>query len=309
MNRTPAVRAHILLLAVAFIWGATFVVVKDALVDVSPLLFNLIRMSIAFVCMLGIYRGRIGKLDRPAILGGAMAGLFLATGYQFQTAGLARTTPSKSAFITGLTVVIVPLLCAVPWLRPRELKAPGWNAFLGAILAFTGIVLLTTPGPLSRMALGSINAGDLLTLGCAVGFSFHVLALAHTLDRVSFVQLAVLQIGFCALFMAISSPFMEHVYLHLTWRLAGALLIAAVLATAVAFSVQTWAQQYLPPTHIALIFTMEPVFAWLTSLVVLHAGLGRRGAAGALLILLGIGVTELLPSRLQPTAHEGVSVE
>jgi drug/metabolite transporter (DMT)-like permease len=249
---------------------------------------------------------------------GAIVGLCLATGYQFQTIGLARTTPSKSAFITGLLVVLVPLLSVIPGLRPPGARPPRWNAFLGAALAFIGIVLLTAPavaaarGPasLAGEAAGlmpdwsSINLGDVLTLGCAIGFAFHCLALSHVSPRIRFQPLALLQVGFCALFMALSLPFIEHPQITWTPRLAIALGIVAVLATAAAFSIQSWAQSILPSTHTALILTMEPVFAWVTSFLVMGERLGARPACGALLILCGIALTELMPQPHVPSAHE-----
>lgn len=298
-----SLKAHLLLLAVVFVWGATFVLVKDALSDISPLLFNLLRMALATVCLALLYGKHLVRLNRRTVLSGALVGLFLAMGYQFQTAGLRLTTPSKSAFITGLVVVIVPLLLVIPKLRPSGSHAPGWNAYLGAILAFLGILLLTTPAH-SGFDFRSMNFGDLLTLGCSLGFSFHMLALAHFSPRIRFEQLAVLQVGFAALFMAISMPIFEKPYIHWSLRVVVALAIAAVLATAAAFTIQSWAQQYLPATHTALLLTMEPVFAWITSFLVLGERLGLRSGAGALLILAGIGITELLPSRIQATAHE-----
>lgn len=300
-----SLRAHLLLLAVVCIWGSTFVVVKNALADVSPLLFNLIRMCLAFVCLVVIYRGHLGRINRRAILSGATIGFCLAMGYQFQTAGLRLTTPSKSAFITGMVVVLVPLLSAIPRLRPRTSSAPAWNAWCGALIAFIGIVLLTTPAG-AAFDFRAINLGDLLTFGCAVGFSLHVLALAHLAPRFPFEQLAILQIAFCAAFMAVSMPLLEHPWIRWSPRVIVALLITAVLATAVAFAVQSWAQRYLPATHTALILALEPVFAWITSFLVLGERLGRRSAAGALLILAGIALTELIPAPVQPTAHEGV---
>lgn len=123
-------KAHLLLLAVVAIWGSTFVLVKDALANVSPLLFNLMRMALAALCVGIFYRKHIGHIDRLAVLYGSVTGLFLATGYQFQTAGLRLTTPSKSAFITGMTVIFVPLLVAIPRLRPwargRRGGMPSW---------------------------------------------------------------------------------------------------------------------------------------------------------------------------------------
>jgi drug/metabolite transporter (DMT)-like permease len=226
-------------------------------------------------------------------------------GYQFQTAGLRLTTPSKSAFITGLVVVLVPLLSGIPLLRPGGVHTPGWNSYLGALIAFAGIVLLTAPTG-AGFDFTSVNQGDLLTLGCALGFALHVLALAHTVPRVPYTQLALLQIGFCAAFMAMSGPLFEYPWIRWTPRVVGALLIAALLATAAAFTVQSWAQQFLPATHTALILALEPVFAGLTSFVFLSERLSVRASVGALLILAGIGVTELLPNRMQPTAHETV---
>jgi drug/metabolite transporter (DMT)-like permease len=302
-----SLKAHLLLLAVVFVWGATFVLVKDALNDISPLLFNLLRMAIAAAILGAIYWRRLGRLTRKTVLPGALTGLFLAMGYQFQTAGLRLTTPSKSAFITGMVVVIVPLLLIIPRLRPAGSHKPGWNAYLGAALALVGIILLTTPAH-AGFDFQNMNLGDLLTLGCALGFSFHMLALAHFSPRIRFEQLAVLQVGFAAVFMAISMPIFEHPYLHLTTRVVVALAIAGLLATAAAFTIQSWAQQYLPATHTALLLTLEPVFAWITSFIVLGERLGIRSGAGALLIFAGIGATELLSGRIQSTAHEAAPI-
>jgi drug/metabolite transporter (DMT)-like permease len=303
-----SLKAHLLLLGVVMIWGATFVLVKDALTDISPLLFNLLRMVLAAICLALVYGRHLGRVDRRSVSSGAVVGLFLAMGYQFQTAGLRLTTPSKSAFITGMVVVMVPLLLVIPRLRPSGSHAPHWNAYLGALLAFLGILLLTTPAG-SSFDFRSINFGDLLTLGCALGFSFHMLALAHFSPRVRFEQLAVLQVGFAAIFMAISMPIFEKPYLHWSIRVVVALAIAAVLATAAAFTIQSWAQQYLPATHTALLLTLEPVFAWITSFLFLGERLGLRSGAGALLIFAGIGVTELLPARIQSTAHEAAPIQ
>jgi drug/metabolite transporter (DMT)-like permease len=259
-SRSLSLRAHVLLIGVVAIWGSTFVVVKDALAGVSPLLFNLIRMTLAFLCLALFYRGHFGRMNRRSLFAGAAVGFCLAMGYQFQTAGLRLTTPSKSAFITGMVVVLVPVLTAIPFLRPPGSRAPHWNAWTGAVVAFIGIVLLTTPDG-AGFDFRSIGIGDLLTLGCALGFSLHVLALAHLSPRVPFEQLAILQVGFCALFMAASMPLLEHPWIHWSPRIVIALLVTAVLATATAFTVQSWAQKHLPATHTALILALEPVFA------------------------------------------------
>lgn len=297
--------ASLLLVLVTAIWGATFVVVKDALHDASPLLFNLLRMLIATAVLAAIYHRELRRLHRSYLAGSAIVGLCLAAGYSFQTAGLARTTPAKSAFITGLIVVMVPLVCAIPLLRPSSMRRPGVVAYTGAITAFAGILLLTTPSgtPWSAL-LGSINLGDLLTLLCALGFALHVVALAHISPRMPLGALAVLQLAFCTIVMGLALPAFEQPRLHLSSRLIVALAITGVLATAVAFTVQSWAQQRLSATRTALILALEPVFAFLTSFLFYGERLSARASLGALLILTGIAVTELLPARIRATAHE-----
>ena len=307
-------RAQLLLFGVVLIWGTSFVLVKDALRDISPLLFNLLRMSLAFAVLAIVYHRELRHLNWAAIRSGALVGLCLASGYQLQTAGLRLTTPSKSAFLTGMVVVLVPLLSAVPWLRAPGAHAPRWNAWLGAVAAFGGLLLLTMPAPGSTqvafhgLTFGphvAIAWGDLLSFGCAIGFALHVLALAHAAPRMPYMQLAVLQIGFMALAMAITLPIFEpHPFLHATRSVFVALAVSALLATAAAFTIQTWAQQFLPATHTALILTLEPVVASAFSFLFLGERLGLRAGCGAGLILLGIGLAELLPQSVLPTAHE-----
>jgi drug/metabolite transporter (DMT)-like permease len=305
-------RAYILMTLVVAVWGSTFVVIKGALADATPVAFNLIRMTLAFVLLGVAYHRAWRTIRRAHIVAGALVGLCLAAGYQFQTIGLVRTTPSKSAFITGLVVVLVPLFSMAPALRPPGARPPRWNAFVGAAVAFVGIILITAPPAAATEGsaaaflpdLSSINFGDVLTLGCSISFAFHCIALGHTSPRVPFRSLAILQVGFCALFMAGSLPFIEHPHVHVTLRLVIALIIAAALATAAAFSIQSWAQSILPTTPMALILALEPVFAWITSFVVTGERLGMVPAIGAILILGGIAVTELVPQPHVATAHE-----
>ena len=299
-------RAYLLMLFVVAVWGSTFVVVKGALADVSPALFNLLRMALSFALLAVAYHRAWRGLTRTQIVSGALVGLCLAAGYQFQTIGLVRTTPSKSAFITGLVVVLVPLLSMIPGLHPPGARRPRWNAWVGAVLAFVGILLLTAPPAASSVVpdFPSINAGDVITFGCSVGFALHCIALAHVSPRIGFQPLALLQIGFCAVFMLVSLPFIERPHVVWTPNLVIALIVAAVLATAAAFSIQSWAQAVLPSMHIALILTLEPVFAWVTSFLFLHERLGMRTVSGAVLILAAIALTELAPQPHVPSAHE-----
>jgi drug/metabolite transporter (DMT)-like permease len=286
--KNPRALAHLLLLATVFVWGATFVLVKNALNDSSPLLFNLMRMALATLALVAINFQHLRHVTR------AVAGVFLAAGYQFQTMGLTQTTPAKSAFLTGLVVVFVPALTLIPAFRPAGTKAPGVSTAVGAMLAFAGLILITTPpGTVLRHLFVSIGAGDLMTLACAVAFAAHLLTLARVSKGIAAGVLATLQIGFCTAAMLITLP-LERPHVNFTPRLWITLAICSLFATAAAFTIQSFAQQVLPPTHTVVLLALEPVFAWITGIVVLHDSLDRRSMMGAGLILVGIVVIEIL---------------
>ncbi len=288
MSRT--LKAHILLVVITLIWGATFVVIKNAIADVTPLFFNAVRMLLASVCLLLIFWRPVRRLRWPALRTGALVGTFLWAGYEFQTTGLKLTTPSKSAFLTGVSVVLVPVFLAIFWKR----KVNRWT-LLGVATAFVGLVLMTVPAGEDAWAeWSSVNAGDLLTLACAVAFAFHIILIGRATKQHPFEQIAFLQTAMATVLMFATIPVLETVQVTWSPAVVWGIVITGVLGTAVAFSVQAWAQQFTPATHTALIFTLEPVFAWLTSYIVLHERLGARAAAGAGLILVGVLVSELM---------------
>lgn len=288
--------AQTLLLGVVLVWGATFVLVKSALDDASPLLFNCVRMTLATLALAIVNRKNLASISRTQWKAGALAGVFLALGYELQTLGLARTSAAKSAFITGLVVVFVPALTVFRRLRPAGTPRPRWSAAAGAMAAFAGLLLLTTPsGTQWNRMFDVIGLGDLLTLGCAVAFAAHLLTLAHGSRLMPAGTLATLQVGVAAVLMLFLVP-LEPAHFSLTPRLAFTLAVTSLLATAAAFTIQSFAQQVLRPANTAVLLTMEPVFAWLTSLLLLGVGLSNRGLWGAGLILAGIVLTELTSS-------------
>ncbi len=288
--------AHLLLIAVAIVWGATFPLAKAALSQASPLLFNLVRMLLAAAVLFAVNGRQLRRLTGRQWKLCAAAGTLLALGYELQTAGLARTTPSKSAFLTGLVVVLVPLFSTLPGVRTPETPQPHTLAFVGALLAFAGLVLLTSQPDAGWSLLAGMHAGEWLTLGCAVAFAFHLLLLARAAGTVDARVLGTLQIAVAAIVMLILLPLEQHPFLHPTPTVLWALGITSVFATAAAFTIQSWAQAHVPPTHTALIFTLEPVFAGLASLVFLGEHLGPRGITGAILILGGILLAERGPT-------------
>jgi drug/metabolite transporter (DMT)-like permease len=274
------------------VWGATFVTVKSALADVSPMLFLALRFSLATLALLAIFglRRRL-SWDWKQLGAGALAGVFLFSAYAAQTIGLRFTTAPKSAFITGLCSVMVPLLAALVY-RNR----PQASEVAGLLVATGGMGLMTLEG-----ATGRLNPGDVLTFFCAIAFAAHIVVLGHFSERMSFELLAVAQIGACAVLSLALYWWVEPI--RMNWRpaVAGAILITGLLATALAFSIQSWAQRYASSTRTALIITLEPVFAWITSYVLTGEGLSRRAAAGAVLILGGVLLVEMKP--LNPRPH------
>ena len=284
--------AYLLLLLTVLVWGATFTLVKSALRDASPLLFNLLRFALATLALVIVNRRHVRTLSGRHLRQAALAGLFLALGYELQTLGLTQIDPAKSAFITGLVVIFVPALMLVPSFRPPGSARPHAAAAVGAVFAFFGLILITTPANVElQRTLASVSRGDVLTLFGALAFAAHVLALSRAAQAIPSGPLATLQIGFAALVMLTMLPLQpEHV--TFTPRLMLTLGVCSLFATAAAFTIQSFAQRVLPPTHTVVLLTLEPVFAWITSLLVLQEGLDRRFLLGALLILIGIAVVE-----------------
>lgn len=281
-------RAELSLVGVTCLWGATFVVVKDAIEDVSTLLFLAMRFTVASCALAVFYRGRLSAaFARPsgAAWGGVLAGLCLMAGYLLQTTGLRYTTASKSAFLTGLTTALVPILGSFVYRRvPRLAEAAGVAVALG------GMALLTLPPGAWR-----IGWGDLLTIGCAVGFAAHILVVGHFTSKGGFELLCVLQIATVAALSAGTFWWAETPRIRWNAGLAGAVVLTGLLATALAFTVQAWAQRHTTPTRTALIFAIEPVAAAVASYVALGEHMTRRGVLGGALILAGVLVVELKP--------------
>lgn len=286
-----SLKAHILLILVTLVWGATFVLIKNAVEhDATPLLFNFVRMALAAVTLAIIFHREIARLTRASFLAGGTTGIFLWLGYEFQTTGLRLTSASKSAFITGLSVVLVPLFMVIGWRR----KISSWTS-LGVLAALVGLFLLTVPAGASGVAnWTSVNRGDLLTLACAVSFGFQIIFLGRATEKNSFAQIGFMQVAAAAVLMGFTVPIMEHAHIFWSSRVIWGILITGLLGTAAAFTIQAWAQQFISPTHTGLIFSLEPVFAWITSYLVLGERLGMRAGAGAVLILAGVLLSELL---------------
>ena len=285
--RPPVWIVDLGLVAVAMIWGATFVLVKRALADVSTLLFLTLRFAVATVALLIIFRKHFRSPNLAySLRGGALAGACLFAGYVLQTFGLKYTSASKTGFITGLYIPLVPLFSSLFYR-----KIPQLAELLGVATAFVGLALMTV-----ERDLLSLSLGDLLVAGCAAAYAFHMLVLGRYAKSGDTGVLAVTQIGTACILSASTFWWAEPVRIQWSREVWIALAVTSLFATAFAFAVQTWAQRWSSPTRTALIFSMEPVFAWATSYVVAGELLSRRGTVGAGLILAGILLVELKPS-------------
>ena len=280
------------------IWGATFVLNKGALHGISPVLFLAMRFTVATAALAVLFRGRwkgraggAPRVTAKRVATAAVIGLLLFAAYVLQTVGLQYTTAPKSAFLTGLSIVMVPLLAALVYrIRPRI-----WEV-AGVLAATLGMGLMTLEGP-----IGSISRGDLLTLGCAVAFAAHIVATGHFAGQIGYEVLSFAQAGAAAVAAWSLVRWVETPRIQWQPMVVWAILIGGLLCTALAFTIQAWAQRYTTSTRTALIYALEPVVAWITSYFLAGEGLSGQAAAGAALILSGVLLVEMKP--FQARAH------
>ncbi|MBW6468904.1 MAG: DMT family transporter [Coriobacteriia bacterium] len=270
------------LIGVAAVWGGTFVLVKDA-VERYPLWgFLGLRFSIAVVAFVVLFPRSFTRFSRGTAKVGILAGLLLTAGYVFQTWGLQGTTASKAAFITGMFVVITPLMQAVVLRHP-----PRRMTLLGVVLAVGGLWLL------SGASANGWTHGDTRVLLCAVAYAAHMIVLGSLGTRHDVTALTLTQLGVVAVVCVSISLAVEQPGLPTDGSVWFALVLTGVLASAVAFAVQTYAQRYISPTKTALVLVTEPafggLFGWLAGD---YFGIG--GLAGSALILGGMILAELV---------------
>ena len=268
------------LIAVTAVWGVTFVQVKDAVALYPLFAFLAVRFAIASLTLMGPAARRLRPLGRRGLGAGIVLGLLLAAGYALQTAGLERTTVSSTGFITGMYVVLTPLIALVLF-RHRI----GRGAWIGVGLATLGLALL------SGIDAGS-PAGDLLVLAAAAVYSLQIVLMERYAPRydafaLTFVEMLTAFVGFAV--VAAARGEFELPRGTTVWA---ALLVTGVFASALAFLVQTWAQRRASATQTALAFSMEPVWAAIFGYTLAGDRLGAIGWTGCAIILAGIAVAE-----------------
>jgi drug/metabolite transporter (DMT)-like permease len=272
--------ALVLLLAVTAVWGVTFVQVKDAVAIYPLFAFLAVRFAIAGATLAPVAAARLRGLGRGGLRAGVALGLLLAGGYALQTAGLQRTTVSATGFVTGLYVVLTPVL-ALALFRVRTGRA----AWAGVALATGGLALL------SGVSAGSLG-GHLLVLAGAAAFALQIVLVerwAPRYDAIALTQVEMLAAFAAFLVVALGLRDLPAPHGGTVWA---ALLVTGVFASALAFLVQTWAQRRTSATRVALVFAMEPVFAGVFGYALAGDRLGWSGWTGCAVILLGIVIAE-----------------
>jgi len=303
MRLNTDLRADGAILLTTLVWGSTFVVASDILTRWPPLSYLALRMGLAALVFVALFARRVARADRATWRAGATLGLLMGVGFVGQTVGLLYTTPSKSAFITGLTTPLVPFV-AYALLRAR----PGRENLIGVVLASVGGALILAPA-----GAGGVNTGDIVTLCMTALFAAHITLMSVYARRHDVRQLSVLQIVFIAaltisawaLVWAFGAAFgpetlpaaLARELQPLAWdaRTSAQLIYLSLVATVVTFLLWTWGQARMPATHAAIIFSLEPVFATLFAVAARGPSewMGGRANAGALLILTGVIVSEL----------------
>jgi drug/metabolite transporter (DMT)-like permease len=257
------------LLMVTAVWGWTFVLVKDAITHYPTLPFLQLRFILAFLVMVAL----VHRLPaRKELRVGVAAGAVLAAGYLTQTVGLTMTSPGNSGLITGLFVVFTPLIDRIFGVRLR------WWTLIAVATALIGTFLLVG-GP------AGVGLGDILTVACALMFALHIVLLSHWSPGLRSAPLAMVQMGTSALIFTGGGSWSLRVPSQDVWI---AIVITGVFASALAFYIQTWAQQHLSASRTALILTTEPAWALAAAVILAGQRFGPLQAVGAALVLAAI---------------------
>ncbi|MCD5416034.1 DMT family transporter [Candidatus Bipolaricaulota bacterium] len=273
MNRL----APLALLMITVIWGWTFVIVKEGVGFVGPLTFLSLRFSLALLFLAILFHRSLRRIDRHALFHGMLVGLVLFFGYFFQTWGLIYTSATKSGLITGLSVVIVPLLAAA--LLKEKVHRSVWA---GAFLAAGGLFLLVMGGA----EVATVNMGDFLTLLGAFAFAGHIILIDRFIHAIDYRSLLIVQVGTVAVLSVIGALFFEPIPTHLPVALIHGVLITGLMATALAFYILNRFQAYSTASYTAIILAMEPVFAGLFGFLLLGERLtALQGFGGGLLLI------------------------
>ncbi len=262
------------LLLVAASWGLAFVIMKDSIARQSVNNFLFSRFALAVVVMLLLRPNVVKLFTKDLVLPSAFAGFFLGSGYILQTLGLERTGAAVTGFITGLYVVFTPLIAAV--VLKARITLLTWGC---VILATVGLALLSLHG-------WSIGFGELLVLGSAFCFGVHIISLGKWSSGRDAYAMTVIQLAMCALLSGLASVTEGGYAPPPDWGVWATVIFTAVVCTAIAFMVQTWSQAHMTTTQVAVILTMEVVFAAIFAIIFGGERLSLQTALGGILVVI-----------------------
>ncbi len=293
--KTTTWKSNLLLLFIAFIWGIAFVAQRVGMDYIGPFTYNAIRFALGGLSLLPIllinnkyqllYKNTLPPVSRQKVmLGSALVGLILFMGTSFQQAGLVYTTAGKAGFITGLYVVLVPIL-GLFWHQRTSL-----GTWLGVILATAGLYFLTITADFS------IAFGDFLVLIGAFFWAGHVQIIGNFSSKIDSLKLAFLQFMTCSLLSLIVALLTEVIIISAIYQAMPAILYGGLLSVGVAFTLQIVAQRNAHPAHAAIILSMETIFAVLGGWLILGETVSPRGLFGCFLMLVGMLLSQLGPS-------------
>lgn len=292
-------RAEYFMLMNTIIWGGTFVIIKLAFTDISPMVFLSIRFLLASLLFLGPVIRLFPKIEKQRYIEGIILGFLLYVGFGVQTIGLKFTTATKAGFITGTFVVFTPILQML-----FEKKMPNKGNIMGIVLVFFGLVLLSSKGSSMIGILSEIgstfNFGDFLIFICAIFYGLYIIYLHKVSKKHDPKFLSFFQIAVCGVFCIISaflfnSTSIEPAHLNFSWYLVFTFAYTVILATIVTTYVQTRFQEKVSPTKTGIIFSFEPIFAAVFAFFILNEKISGYGLFGAACIFSGLLVSELWP--------------
>lgn len=281
MNKSQ--RADIALLIVTIFWGTGFPATKFALQTISPLYHVGFRFLIAAALLSIIFYKKMLNIDTGILKPAALMAVLLYATYVLQTVGLLYTTASKSSFYSGLAVIFVPMLTFALYRTKVSI-----NTVISVALAFAGLFLLSY----SSNAF-SFTIGDFMTIMCSAVYAVLLLLTSDYVKVHDATQLSIIQMFFVAILGLLSAALFENWPSSISLLSFNSLMFSAIFCTAFAFWMQATAQKFTSAAHVALIFTMEPVFGALTSWLILKEHLGLKGLFGGICILSAMLIAEV----------------
>ncbi|MCA1927064.1 MAG: DMT family transporter [Calditerrivibrio sp.] len=280
-----SLKADILLVFISLIWGSTFIVTKKTIETIPPITFNSVRFIIASILLLVIFLYRPKKINRVVVLDGFVLGVVLFLTFTFQTMGLKFVTASETGFITGLYLIFVPIISVVFLKKSMDIKT-----VIAVFMAFTGLFLISFHG--NKIGFGM---GEFLVLLNALFVAFHIVLIDYYCKRDDVFALTSIQIFVLTILSVCYALLFEDWKGKIVFSGANvfAFFLTGVMATVVAFLIQTYAQKFTTPTKAAVIFTLEPLSAAFFGFLIGGEILTRDQYVGAFLIFLSMLIIEI----------------